>query len=497
MGSGVIQLVSYGVQDMYFIHKPTITFFKVLYKRHTNFAIEPMPQLFNTKADFGNRVTCTIAKNADLINRIYLIVNLPPIGKFLNIPNESGAGNSNIACCAWTKNIGYQLIKRIDLEIGGFIIDRHYSDWFNIWYEITVPITKRAELDAMIGNVPELYELTNSKQGYLLYIPLLFWFCRFPNLALPLVSLYNTDVNINVEFNSLDQCLILGPTHYIKILDSICLFVKGEILQQTINNIIYYYKFIYFDYHNNNLYYIKITPEILLQSAIIYSVNNPNYFVTPNTTHTETLYYNLPKYFSHIINLALGNSFLLVDYVFLDSPERLKFAKNENEYLIDVLTYDTEKILYHANNKIKVNYGQTCKEFIFRCNYNYITSGYILDAFNYTTCIINGSNIINTALLLLNGQERFKQQSIEYFEYIQSFMYHTTASAVGINIYSFAIEPEKHQPSGYCNLSKMDDIEIDIIIDKNVSNTRYVTFRIYAVTYNILKINNGIASLVF
>ena len=142
MGSGIIQLVSYGIQDMYFIHNPIITFFKVIYKRHTNFAIESIPQNFNTKANFGSRVTCTISKIADLIGKIYLIVNLPAIGKFNDIPNENGIGNSNISCCAWTEKIGFQLIKQIDLEIGGIVIDRHYSDWFNIYHELSIPYSR-------------------------------------------------------------------------------------------------------------------------------------------------------------------------------------------------------------------------------------------------------------------------------------------------------------------------------------------------------------------
>ena len=156
MGSGIIQLASYGIQDMFFITDPLITFFKVIYKRHTNFAIESIPQFFNIKPDFASRTTCTISKIADLIGKIYLYVNLPPIGKFVDIPNESGIGNSNIACCAWCEKIGFQLINHIDLEIGGMIIDRHYADWFNIWHEISVPLSQRRGLDQMIGNIPEL-----------------------------------------------------------------------------------------------------------------------------------------------------------------------------------------------------------------------------------------------------------------------------------------------------------------------------------------------------
>jgi len=497
MGSGLIQLASYGIQDLYFINNPTITFFKVVYKRHTNFAIESISQNFNTKPDFGLRVTCTISKIADLISKIYLMVNLPPIGKFIDVQNESGVGNSNIACCAWTKNIGFQLIKQVDLEIGGILIDRHYADWLNIWHEMTVKFSQKPGLNKMVGNIPELYELSSSKQGYLLYIPLIFWFNRYPNLALPLISSYNTDIKINIEFNSLDDCLIIGPSHYIILSDVICLFNKNDILYQTINNIIYYMKFISFDQINQKMYYIKITPEQITSLNPIYSQSNISYFVTPSLINSEILYFNKPKYFPQIINLALGNSYLLVDYIFLDSPERLRFAKNTHNYLVDILLFDNDKILYHANNKIKINYNLPCKEIIFRCNYNYIQNNYIKDKFNYSTDILKTSNIINSVLLLMNGQERFNKQTIEYFDQIQPFLYHTNHLPIGLNLYSFSINPEEFQPSGYCNFSKINDIEINIIINKNVSYTRPIDFRVYAVVMNILQFENGLCNFVF
>jgi hypothetical protein len=499
MGSGLLQLVSYGIQDMYITYKPQITFFKVLYKRHTNFAFECIPQFFNTKVDFNNKYTCIISKNADLINKMYLVINLPPIGKFLDIPNETGLGNSKIACCSWTKNIGFQLISQIDIEIGGRCIDKHYSDWFNIWYEITTPKSKRDGLDKMIGNVKEMTEFTSSKQGYLLYIPLMFWFCRTPNLALPLVALYNTDIKINVLFASLESCIILGPSHYIIIKEDICLYEKGEILYQIINNVSYYYKFIIYDYITKKLYYIKITPEALNPNYKIYSQKNNNYTVTPDITNSaiEKLYYNKIKYFPYFLNLTLGDSYLLIDYIFLDLEERLKFAKNKHQYTIDTLTFDNDKKLYYANNKVKINYSLGCKEFILRCGYSYINNGYINDVFNYSTCIEKGNPIINNISILLNSQERFKQQSIEYFQYIQPYMYHTCDLPLGVDIYSFSINPQDIQLSGYCNLTEIDDIQINLSIDKNVSYTRFINFRLYAITINIIKIENGNFILIF
>lgn len=496
MGSGILQLASYGIQDMYFIYNPTITFFKTIYKRHTNFAIESIPQYFNTKPDFGSRVTCTIAKIADLIGKIYLTVNLPPIGKFNDVTNESGIGNSNISSCAWVEKPGYQLVKQIELEIGGITIDRHYSDWFNIYHEITTKISKISGLNKMIGNVPELTELTSSKQGYLLHIPLIFWFNRYPNLALPLISLYNSDIKINIEFNTLNDCLIIGPSHYIVLNDDICLFKKGEILTQTLNNLVYYFKFITFDPILKRLYYIKVTPEAINSLNPIYSIVNPSNYVVPSTP-TENLYFNKIKYFSQINNLALGNSYLLVDYIFLDNDERLRFAKKSHTYLIDIVQFDNDKVIYHTNNKIKINYTLPCKEIIFRCGFNYLNTGYIKDKFNYTGSIVKDKQIINSVLLLMNGQERFSRQSTDYFELIQPYLYHTSAPPQGVCVYSFSINPVEFQPSGYCNFTQIEDIEINLVIDKSVSYSRPVYFRTYAIVINILEFNYGLVKVIF
>jgi hypothetical protein len=96
-----------------------------------------------------------------------------------------------------------------------YFVSLLFSSIINIYSELTTPISKRRGLNKMIGNVPEIYENTNGKKGYLLYIPLMFWFCRNYNMALPIIALDNSDVKINVEFNQLDDCLILSPSHYI------------------------------------------------------------------------------------------------------------------------------------------------------------------------------------------------------------------------------------------------------------------------------------------
>jgi len=313
---------------------------------------------------------------------------------------------------------------------------------------------------------------------------------------LPIIALDNADIKINVEFNQLDDCLILSPSHYIYIEEDIVNFKYNEIIKQEYQNNIYYARFNYFDVINKKLYYTKITPEQFILNIEITGTNN-NYYVTP--INNEKLYLDKNRYFSHIINLSLNNAYLLVDMIYLDITERINFAKKEHTYLIDYLQFDNDKLVFHSNNKIKLGYKNSVKELIIRANYDYLLKGYCKESFNYTnnTYGLKGENIIKRASILLNGQERVKEKSFNYFEYIQNFQNHTVYDSVGINTYSFALQSENISPTGTCNFSNCDDVVINLTIDKGVSYQRPVKIKIYALTYNILKISNGLPKLLF
>ena len=195
-----MQLVAYGAQDIYLTGNPQITFFKVVYRRHTNFAVESIEQTFNGQADFDKRVTATISRNGDLIQQMYLEVVLP-------VCTALGAdAGSNV----WTYGVGNALVKQADIEIGGQLIDRQYGNWMNIWTELTVPAGKRDGYDDMVGNKLTANITNNNQQGGLsylttqqLYIPLQFWFNRNPGLALPLIALQYHEVKLNLEIRKL------------------------------------------------------------------------------------------------------------------------------------------------------------------------------------------------------------------------------------------------------------------------------------------------------
>ena len=122
MGGGLLQLVAYGAQDVYLTGNPQITFFKVVYRRHTNFAIESIMQTYNGTAQYGSSITCTVSRNGDVINRTYVEVEVPGLTYV-----------SDTATNLYVNYLGLKLLKSVTVEIGGQQIDKHYSDWLFIW----------------------------------------------------------------------------------------------------------------------------------------------------------------------------------------------------------------------------------------------------------------------------------------------------------------------------------------------------------------------------
>ena len=206
MGGGLLQLVAYGAQDVYLTGNPQITFFKVVYRRHTNFSIESIKQTFTGTPEFGLSVPCTIQRSGDLISRMYLETTLPSV----NISYGVTTGTTYKAF-RWLNWIGHVLIKNTELSIGGSKIDKHYGEWLHIWNELTQESGKASGYAEMVGNVPQLTQIYSSNTSatacetgtYKLFIPLQFWFCRNPGLAIPLIALQYHDVVVNIEFRSL------------------------------------------------------------------------------------------------------------------------------------------------------------------------------------------------------------------------------------------------------------------------------------------------------
>jgi len=439
-----MQLVAYGAQDIYLTGNPQITFFKVVYRRHTNFAVESIEQTFNGQADFGKRITATISRNGDLIQQMYLEVALPDLGSI--------TGGSNV--CAWTYGVGNALVKQAEIEIGGQLIDRQYGDWMNIWTELTVPAGKHAGYDNMVGNK------TNTTRNFQfggvsavvanrVYVPFQFWFNRNPGLALPLIALQYHEVKLNLELRAVAD------------------------LYQT--------------------YFIDA-------GAVTLTTTSP----------------------------SLVSCKLYVDYVYLDTDERRRFAQVSHEYLIEQVQFTgTETIAAGASAKnVTLNFNHPVKELIWNhTTQTNATSNATLASplnatttgnkwFNYSGSSTSNVDSFTTALLQLNGHDRFSVRYADYFRKVQNYEHHTRCPRVGKDLdvddvreqfiysYSFALSPEEHQPSGTCNFSRIDNavLQLSYGADSQTASSALseaMNLNIYAVNYNVLRIMSGMGGLAY
>jgi hypothetical protein len=631
MGGGLMQLVAYGAQDVYLTGNPQITFWKVTYRRHTNFAMESIEQTFNGQADFGRRVTCTISRNGDLAYRTYLQVTLPEINQQMlpqGVPDKySQAGNSDGTARTGSTNKGFeygvfarwldfpgeQMISMVEVEIGGQRIDRQYGDWMHIWNQLTLTAEQQRGYYKMVGNTTQLTFITdpsfaavdgpcsttaptqvcaprNALPETTLYVPFQFWYCRNPGLALPLIALQYHEIKINLDLRPIDECLWAVST---------------------------------------------------LSCG------------TSTATKVATAYQQ-----------SLVAASLYVDYVFLDTDERRRMAQNPHEYLIEQLQFTGDESVGSSSNKIKLNFNHPCKELVWvvqpDANVDYCSSlicgthlfnvlgaqpfnytdavdvlpngvhafagpgsvegpdafitpdglfeqagatdavtfpGWVYTAPNFNhsapsgmdafsganrqnaglipplrptdllggppfipnsrqgggvpvtnstydntgprplvdpiygftgnaaagggsggfdfqssvsdagTFVLTetsldmhcwGENPVVTAKLQLNGQDRFSEREGTYFDLVQPYQHHTRSPDTGINVYSFALRPEEHQPSGTCNFSRIDNATLQLVLSNaTVGGTNTAKVRVYATNYNVLRIMSGMGGLAY
>jgi hypothetical protein len=486
MVNGQIQLVAYGEQDVYLTSKPEITFFSARYSRYTNFSRESIPQYFNLTPNFGNRVTAVLSKNGHMIGSIFLNVVLPAI---------PATFNGTPVFVAWSRKIGLALIKTAEFEIGGRIIDRQYGDWMNIWFELT----RYTDVYKMIGDIPEIYEFTSGKPSYSINVPLLFSFCR-NFLPLPIVGMYHSDIKVHIEFNALTDCLLYGPTYSVQVDKNIVNYNFGEYINQKQTNSIVHMKYLSFDPITQNLNYLKINnnTNFVITQGLNYGLTGIDTNYSTNVIGAETTYISKSSTLSFLQNLTLGSACLYVDYYYLGDEEALKFSHVNTEILFEYLQSDTERTLYNAANSINLGFIHPTKELFFRAQPEYLVLGGLKDFFNYTDGILPSSkSLILQGGLLLNGKDRVSMRPSNYFELLEVLRDHSRTPSPGVMIFSFAFAPEKYQPSGACNFSRVDDISLQLILSRTVSYDNPARLRVYGMSYNVLKIENGRTRVVF
>jgi len=462
MGGGLMQLVAYGAQDIYLTGQPQITFFKSVYRRHTNFAVESILQTINGSALPGNRVSVTVSRNGDLLKNLW--VQYSP-NNFCTATNFT-----------MPSDFGHALFDYLELEIGGQLIDRQYGRWLTIWRDLTevnptgaqgaistgaaepvinsnaglttpdtATVSTRYQRMSYTHQAPGTASGEPFTSGMSLaptdaYVPMRFWFCRNPGLAIPLIALQYHEVKFNINFQTLSN-----------------LFVAS---------------------------------------------NGPSSTV-PTIAEVSNGYSSIAVY---------------ADYVYLDTTERRQFAQNAHEYLIDQLQWQNDA---SGNSTIRLNFNHPVKELIWTGAPNYNVQNQIGTTADYydnvqgpatPSQIVQGADATVSAALLntqckivLNGTDRFTYRPLKYFTRNQIWDCHTGFGATGIAdsiaVYSFALRPEEHQPSGTCNFSRIDTAQLQFLYvnSSGGGNNKESTgsIDIYAVNYNVLRIMSGMGGLAY
>lgn len=469
MGGGLIQLIARGVQDIYLTDDPQITFFKMIYRRHTNFSVESRIQKFQSLPNFGETATCSISYSGDLVGRIILYVEIPSIPKFIE--------SDNVKVVAWVKNLGYALVQDVSLYIGGKLIDKQYGEFMHIWTQMTCK--QKDSLSKMTGNIPKMYEFSNGKPGYALYIPLEFWFCRNTGLYLPLVAMSSSDIKITVSFRKFEECCKIGPGHSIEIEENVCPFIRGDYIVHNGN-----YGYITgFDFIKKRLYYIKLHKVNSLphdEHNKIVSVHSPYKFVT--ATGKESI-----EHVSLAYKPSFVNSFLYVDYVYLENDERLKYVRIGHEYLIEQVQFNQTLGITGSSVKMNLALKHPCKAFYWVVHSWPAPN----DIFSYVNPLKVDEDLMITGVLSINGQTRFGERGPEFFNLVEPYAHHSSGPTKGIYVYSPSMYPENHQPSSTLNMSKIDSANLILKLNGGMR------INVYTLSYNILRISFGMTSLAF
>lgn len=412
-------------------------------------------------------------------------------GKIIQILTES-----NIGKFAWIRRLGHFIIDEVDIYIGDQLIDKQYGIWLNTWYELTKNPSQINGYNNMIGDIPELYTYNNKrKPEHVLYIPLQFWFCSDSGLYLPLVGLQYCEVTLNLKLRSLDEL-----AYWEKDTDFITL-IESQKLNRVFKN---------------------INQENILENNFVEVLQKP------------TL-----------------NCNILAQYIYLEDKERKIFSKSRHEYLIHQLQYNGGVTV--SKNKVDsvMFFNSPCKEFIWNVQldkfingslengekqwYNYSISKYDYNSnkiikkvnkeliynnqilYKYTDYGIKNytkqpnSTIFDSQIKILGNPRIISKKENGYYDskylnYVQPYQHHSHTPSIGINLYSFAINPEHYQPSGTINMTKIDDAFIRINMDPSIEiNEETNLFDkkdwgklfIFTRNYNVLRILSGMAGLAF
>lgn len=502
-----MQLIFYGAQDIYLTGNPTMTFFKTVYRRHTQFGTEYITLPFDSIPSFtplqNTKATCKIDRNADLLHDTYLTYDLPALYTNNAIP------------VGWVEELGTHIISEISVRIDGFNIDTHRGDFMKIYTDIIFGGTKKAQWLRCVGGESYMKSSGQNLQNDItkqtiainarrLYIPLLFWFCRNSGLSMPLIALQYNELYIDCTYSPLNELIRIGNPPVSP-------------------------KRLFGDYENSP-----------------FNITIRNYLLSIGFDQTNVFYY-----FTQ--NNWQSNSNLLCNYIYLGDDERKMFAQTSHEYLIPQVQFNMfqglksgpnylETTFMHpvkeifwvltrddldlnndwynfsglpADNNQSLQYWQFMQQFY---NFPYFNAPLLTYINNNFTDFINETkaqsvykltpeqtqtyfgnfySIMQSAQPVFNNNDRMEIEEHAFYENLQIFKYHDGLPPHGVYLLSFALNPQDNQPSGTQNFSRLDYQEFRV----NIFNTYPVNEKfncyMYAINYNVLRIIGGMGSTVF
>jgi hypothetical protein len=469
MPGGLIDLIFVGQQDVYLKFDANITYFKKVYKRHSNFSMEPIRvELNRTDVNIYDKTTFTvkIPRHGDLIAQIYFVVTFPD------------TISDNLLSFRWVDYLGENLINNYYITIGGNRVDIQTGDYIHCYTQLSQTHDKQNIYNKMIGNTlemnyPEQYNLQYNSLSRIpiryrigdaypavvepftvppgitldnvrpsipsrtVYIPLQFWFNKDIGNALPLVSLQYSEVQLFIETNPL-----------------------------------------------STLY------------KVFYNLNGINDYYAPNlniTAHRLENFVTNARQTFLISNSVLDmKAHIDCNYIFLDRLERNYFAYKPLEYLVEQVT----RIEYnHLNTSTTIDFvlQNPVKEIIWYCRRNNLNV--YNDWFNFQD--LYGLNIMKSAKILFNGIDRFNSKPLEFFNWLQPYQHHTANRIEGLMSFSFAIAPEDYNPSGSVNASRINNIQFHIETKVPVFDSYAFDVVFFAINYNFLTIASGLGGCRF
>ncbi len=523
MPGGILQLVTYGAEDIYLTGNPMISFFRAVYRRHTNFGTEYLSLYFDPIPTFipyqETRATCKINRNADLVWDMYLVYDLPAL--FTN--NQIPVG--------WVEEVGTRIIKEITVRADGTQLDVQRGDFLKIYTDLTLPIDRKAKFINLVGGEPymlnsgqnltdNINEQQLAIQARRLYIPLYFWFCRNSGLALPLVAVQYNQIYIDVVFNPLNELIRIGNPPVSP-------------------------KRMFGDYQNSaqnvaiRNYLLYGNTEGINTRGVIYDYTNVFYYFTQNNWQS--------------------NTYFLANYIWLGDDERKEFALTSREYLMPQIQFYLFQGLKQGPNYLELTLNHPVMELIWYLTrddldlsndwYNFsgyenpnsfqwiqnqygnyilnfstnpeVTSNqipnlqyvdtltpfvnqfksYSVDKItnqNLQTYFGNYYRIMSQMKPIFNNNDRMEIQDDGFYQNLQVYQYHKGRGKLGLYCLSFAIDPESPiQPSGTQNFSRLNNQELQINVDETYPSEQPFNCYLYAINWQVLRCMGGIISPVF